>query len=234
MPRTLLLTHPLTGSPIAPVGYRKDGRAIWPILGGSEDAGGDGGDGGEDAAFVALGGQVVGDDTDSDSGDDVDTEDGNDADDDASEDLGDKGKQAIDRMKAKLKAERTRRIAAEKAAAAKADSDDADKIRREADEAATAKANARIVRSEIRAAATGKLADPADALAFLDVSDFEVDDDGAVDEDEIAEAIADLLTKKPHLAAQGGTKAPKPDRSQGARGKGAASTAQQFADAIPL
>lgn len=34
MRRTLL--HPLTLKPIRPVGFRKDGRAIWPILGGSE------------------------------------------------------------------------------------------------------------------------------------------------------------------------------------------------------
>lgn len=32
-------THPLTGAPIVPLGFRPDGRAIWPILGGSEDAG---------------------------------------------------------------------------------------------------------------------------------------------------------------------------------------------------
>lgn len=29
--------HPLTGAPINPVGYRKDGRAIWPVMG-AEDA----------------------------------------------------------------------------------------------------------------------------------------------------------------------------------------------------
>lgn len=29
--------HPLTGAPIVPIGYRKDGRAIWPIMGASED-----------------------------------------------------------------------------------------------------------------------------------------------------------------------------------------------------
>lgn len=28
--------HPLTGAPIVPVGYRKDGRAIWPIMGGDD------------------------------------------------------------------------------------------------------------------------------------------------------------------------------------------------------
>lgn len=32
----ILKTHPLTGQPIVPIGYRPDGRAIWPIMGGSE------------------------------------------------------------------------------------------------------------------------------------------------------------------------------------------------------
>lgn len=46
--------HPLTGRPLEPVGFRRDGRPIWPIMGGSGDGGegggvggsGDGGDGG--------------------------------------------------------------------------------------------------------------------------------------------------------------------------------------------
>lgn len=33
---TLFRRHPRTGAPLRPLGYRKDGRAIWPILGGSE------------------------------------------------------------------------------------------------------------------------------------------------------------------------------------------------------
>lgn len=32
-------THPLTGLPLPPVGYRKNGSPIWPIMGGSEEAG---------------------------------------------------------------------------------------------------------------------------------------------------------------------------------------------------
>lgn len=36
-----VLLHPKTGEPIVPLGYRKDGRAIWPILGASEDDGKD-------------------------------------------------------------------------------------------------------------------------------------------------------------------------------------------------
>lgn len=35
--------HPLTGAPIRPLGYRKNGRAIWPIMGGSGESG-EGGD----------------------------------------------------------------------------------------------------------------------------------------------------------------------------------------------
>lgn len=53
-----LLRHPLTGQPILPLGTRKDGRLIWPILGGSGEGGdggegGKGGTGGDDAAAEA-------------------------------------------------------------------------------------------------------------------------------------------------------------------------------------
>lgn len=166
---------------------------------------------------------AVTDATEADEGD-GDTED----DAEGAEELGDKGKQALDRMKAKLKAERERRVAAEAKAAQALGEDDAARIEREA----LAKANTRIVRAEIKAAAAGKLADPADALTFLSVDDFEVDDDGDVDTDEIAEAIDELLRRKPYLAAQGGTRRPKPDRSQGAQGNGKTDTSQQFASVI--
>ena len=84
------------------------------------------------------------------------------------------------------------------------DGQDVDKVRREALAEATKQANDRIIRSEVKAAAAGKLADPADALRLLDLSQFEVDGDGEVDEDAINEAISDLIKKKPYLAAQGG------------------------------
>jgi len=76
------------------------------------------------------------------------------------------------------------------------------------------------VRAEVRAAAAGKLADPSDALRFLDLAQFEVGEDGDIDQDEIADAIDELLTQKPYLAAQRSDKdsqkkGPKPDRRQG-------------------
>jgi hypothetical protein len=140
----------------------------------------------------------------------------------AAEALGDAGKQALDRMKARWQKERDRRTAAEAALAEKDkggdDKPDADKIRAEADRAAMAKVNERILRSEIRAAAAGKFQDPKDALAYLDLSKFEVDEDGNVDEDEITEALTDLLTKKPYLGVTQGDKKFKGTADAGARG----------------
>lgn len=169
---------------------------------------------------------------DEDENDDTDTEDDDagqsTADDDASGDeddesddsegadaLGDKGKQALTRMKEKLKAERAKRQKAEQERDAASATDEADRTRREVETAALSKANNRIVRSEVKAAAKGVLADPQDAFRFIDLDQFEVDDDGDVDEDEIAAAIADLVEKKPYLAAQGGK------RFQGTAGGGA-------------
>jgi len=124
------------------------------------------------------------------------------------EQLGDAGKRALDAMKAKkndyrdkLRAANTELETLRNGATKKDGELDADQIRREAETAATTKANARIVRSEIRAAAAGKLADPKDALTFLDLSQFEVDDNGEVDSEEVADAIDELVKNKPYLAA---------------------------------
>lgn len=135
--------------------------------------------------------------------------------DEGRDDLGDKGKKALDRMKAKRKADRARIRELQQEIAAKTGDDDATQQRRETEAAATAKANKRILRSEIKAAAKGVLADPSDAFRYLDLDQFEVDEDGDVDEDEIAEAIDELVTNKPYLAAQGGR------RFQGSAGGGA-------------
>ena len=100
----------------------------------------------------------------------------------------------------------------------KDDAPDAEQLRRDAERDALAKANGRIIRSEVKAAAAGKLADPSDALRLLDLEQFEVDDDGNVNEQDIADEIDDLLKKKPYLAAQGGKRF-QGGADAGARGK---------------
>lgn len=78
---------------------------------------------------------------------------------------------------------------------------DVEQVRREAQLEATRKANERILRSEIKAAAAGKLADPSDAYRFLDLGKFDVGDGGEIDAEDIADAIEDLIKTKPYLAA---------------------------------
>lgn len=80
----------------------------------------------------------------------------------------------------------------------------AEQEKRATEQAALSKANDRIRKSEVKAAAKGVLADPQDAYKFLDLDTFEVDNDGNVDEEAIAKALADLVANKPYLAAQGG------------------------------
>lgn len=194
---TVLPVHPYTG--LRAVGIVA-GRPVWPILGGAPDDDGDDGSGDESGDDDGQGGDDDGDDG---SGDDGEQE--------GADDLGDAGKRALDKMKQKWHAERERRRAAEAKTAptgkTAGDGDggvgqpDAEEIRREAEQDAASKANQRIVRSEVKAAAAGKLADPADAYRFLDLDQFEVDENGDVDSDEIEEAISSLLTNKPYLAA---------------------------------
>jgi len=75
---------------------------------------------------------------------------------------------------------------------------------RETETKALAKANDRIRKAEIRAAAAQLLKDPADALRYLDLDQFEVSDDGEVDTAAVKEALEGLVKSKPYLAAEGG------------------------------
>lgn len=131
-----------------------------------------------------------------------------DKDPEGSDQLADAGKKALDAMKTQRNAERQKRRDLESRIAElekpKGDTPDADAITATATKAERDRGNARILRSEIKAAAKGVLADAADAFKFLDLSKFDVSDDGEVDEDEIADQLADLIKSKPYLAAQSG------------------------------
>lgn len=144
-------------------------------------------------------------------------------------DLGDAGKAALaaERTAAKeakaradaLEAELTKLREAsqteqEKALAAAAR--DAEKRGREA---VLGTVGTRLTEAAVVAYATGKLADPSDALALADLSDVKVDADSlTVDDAAVRRAVDDLLKRKPHLAAKrtngsgdGGARPPAPD-----------------------
>ncbi|GAA2781370.1 hypothetical protein [Streptomyces showdoensis] len=76
-----------------------------------------------------------------------------------------------------------------------------------------------LVRAELRAAATGKLRDPADALALVDL-DALTGTAGDVDTAAIAAAVDQLVRTKPYLAAESTASSPAPwgDVGSGQRG----------------
>ena len=144
--------------------------------------------------------------------------------------LADAGKKALNAMKAERNAARQdAKDAKAERDALKTERENAGKPAEElaltaaekrGEERATKAASDRVLRSELKAAAKGKLADPADVLAFLKLEDFEVGDDGEVDSDALEEAIDALLARKPHLAA-GSVRRFDGGADQGGRGKDA-------------
>ncbi len=199
------IIHPLTGVPIHPLGFRKDGRAIWPIMGAEDDS----------AAVAAAAAQAAEDAKTVEAAQATEAAAAAKAAEEAkaAESLGDAGKKALDAMKLERKTakdEATKAKADLAALQAKLDGKEAEhKAEQEAqkvkDEALSA-ANERILKAEVRAAAAAKLQDPKDALLHIDLSPFEVGEDGEVDSSAIAQAIDDLVAAKPYLAAQGGSK----------------------------
>lgn len=120
------------------------------------------------------------------------------------EPLGDAGKRALEAERESRKEAEARARAAEKALR------DATTEREKAVAEAKAEArreildeaNGRLLRAEIKAAATGKLANPELAVKLLDMSAFKVADDGSVDTKEIGTAIDKLLETDPYLSAK--------------------------------
>ncbi|WP_017612109.1 hypothetical protein [Nocardiopsis salina] len=194
-----LPVHPATG--LRALAVLPSGRIVWPVLGG--DGTGDGDTGQPDAPEGEGDGEPEGGEQNDDQGEPGDGE----GEPEGAAQLGDPGKKALAAQKQKWRSERDKRRELEKqlaeATKTKGDGDEPtpDQIRADAEQAATAKANRRIVKAELKAAAAGRLADPSDVNAFIDLDQFEVDGDGELDADEISEAITDLLTRKPHLAS---------------------------------
>jgi hypothetical protein len=131
--------------------------------------------------------------------------------------LGDPGKKALDSMKSKWQKARdeNKDLRAQLDAATKKDDPDPAELRKQLQ----AEARAEVLRDraldKVETKAAKLFADPEDARALLASRVDQFVDDGQVDVDAIQEALDDLLTKKPHLAAA------KPARFQGGADGGA-------------
>ena len=72
--------------------------------------------------------------------------------------------------------------------------------RREASAEADRRASERILQADLKAAAAGLLTDQTDALRFIDMKSIDLGADGTAHPDDLAEAVAELLRKRPYLA----------------------------------
>ena len=122
--------------------------------------------------------------------------------------LGPSGERALEAVKAKERATRAelRALKAEIAAlkTPKEGDETPEQVRERIRQDVAREFNERLVRAEVKATASAMFADPEDAVAFLNVGDFDIDADGNVDASDIEDALKDLLARKPHLAKQGG------------------------------
>lgn len=222
------LIDPATGAPLRAIGLRRNGSPIWPMLG-AEDGGEDGGD---------AGGGSGGDSQDSGAPDDG----GKAAEDAKSFTQADVDKligQRLERERGKYADyDKFKSSHAELEQIRQANATELDKAvaaaKAEGISEVTSRVNSRLVASEARAiAANANFHNPADAVGLVDLSSVTVDDNGEVDEAAIKSLIADLAKERPYLI-KGTTEKPKPkpDLSQGPRGGGTGTTAQQFAAAL--
>ncbi|MCZ2837146.1 hypothetical protein [Modestobacter sp. VKM Ac-2985] len=236
---SLPCSHPRTGDPLRPIGFRKNGRAIWPILGAADDAPdiSKRPDGVPEDAWNALGdpGKAA----------------------------------IVREREARSSAERARdeaaqaRTAAEQAlAAAKASTkqdppktdatktatgdqvDVAEQIRlgieaamapyRERDEQREATEAAQKVRDAVTRAAGERFHDAGDAVSQLDLTTL-IDDQGRVDTAKVDTALGELLGRKPYLGKAVDHRRRAPDGSLiGGGGGGAASLADRVKAQLAL
>jgi len=222
-----------------PLGHRADGTPFWSYSGGApDDEGGSGGNG-------DSGNDKDDEDSDDEEEDDSVGEDG----------LTAKGRHAIDaerkaagRLKAAYKpwaalkketgmspeeilALVKGKKAPNKSASTKDDDSsdpvDVDEIRREANVQAQSRVNDKLKRAAVKAEAAEVLLHAGDAVRFLDLDDYEVDDDGEVDVAQIKRDLRALLVDRPELgkaAKKGGPRGGPADFDGGPR-KTAASKA---------
>lgn len=100
---------------------------------------------------------------------------------------------------------------------------DVEKMRRQITAEVTQQTNARLVRAQVTVEATALLQDPNDAARFLDISDYDVDDEGNVDAEAIKNDLKALIRDKPYLgkARRGdGRNGSNPDQDGGSRSGG--------------
>lgn len=195
------------------LGITKAGTPVFRVFGGKENDG-----------------DPEGDDDGSADGAEDDGEDGASGDDpEGEENLGDGGKSAIVKERDKAKAARaaltpwkqlSREFGTPEEIRAKlngsTDNADVEAVRTESNKRVESMRQ-QVVKFGVYALASELTVDPDAAVRLLDLASFEVDENGKIDEDEVRDALTDLVDRKKYLrkTPERTRRAPAPDPSQG-------------------
>lgn len=176
------LTHPSAHTASQPLGWRRDGRPIMPILGAEDDP------------------PKPADPPPKPTDPPAKPKDGD------PDDSGTDWKASARKWETQAKKNKD---AADELAKIKADNaTDQEKAVTAAKNEVQAAANKRVVRAEVRAQAAGTFTDPSDAPLYVDLDSIAVDDDGEPDVEAIGKALKAVLKSKPHLAKAAGKSNP--------------------------
>jgi hypothetical protein len=201
--------HPKTGELLVPLGYLKNGTAVWPVMGAASDDP-------DDPAFTGQGGQGESGQQDDDEDDDSDDESSDDEDEStkAKDDDEDKKPTRPERQAARYRTERNAlRKELDDLRASLRRRDDADKpkdeiLGRDLSEARsqveqlTATNRKLVCQLAFFQANKVEWADSGDAFSLAEregVFDDLIDEDGTVDTRELQRALSSLAKRKPHL-----------------------------------
>lgn len=206
--------HPITGLPLVPIGYLRNGTAVWPVIGAAPDV-----DDPDDPNFTGEGGDDD-DSDDDDSEDDKDNEpkgkkrpkdrstkdDDEDDEDDESRVTPKSSRQAM-RYRRELREEQAKnrdmaaRLKALENKDKPADEVAAAELTEAREKAERLEAQTRNMTLELAffKANTIDWVDAADALRLVDLDDVEIDESGTVDAKALRAALRELAKRKPHL-----------------------------------
>lgn len=204
--------HPITGLPLVPLGYLRNGAAVWPVIGAAPDP-----EDPDDPDFT-------GEDDDSEDDEDDDDEskgkgkkrpvkkskDDDDEDEDDEDDesrVTPKSSRQAMRYRRELRAEQAKnqtmaaRLKALENKDKPADEVAAAELTEARDKAAKLAERTKSMTLELAffKANTIEWVDAADALALVDLDDVEIDESGTVDAKALRSALRELAKRKPHL-----------------------------------
>ena len=183
-------SHPITGAPLRPLGHRRDGTPIFPIMGGAEGDGGEGGEGEGEGSSEESGSEGQEGKEGKENGEDKASY--------TSEEYAalKERMKAADRRASIAEAKEKERVKGEQTELQRAQSE----VTEHKEAATTLASQVRTLQVEVAFLKANDVSwhDPEAALRLADLSEV-IDEDGDIDKAALKKVLADLAKDKPYL-----------------------------------